>query len=338
MHVFLKGNPAPECVVVTMNPSGCAAGTVANGTEFNVTVTVDPRACTNKSFGAAPYVGAFAGGDVALITNARVGSARGAVKPPRTNNGERALASANAILNVQGGIGTATFRVQTGTSGGPFVVGLVIIWSPDRQMDFEGRLKNLAVFNCAQPPPPAIGSLVSKLLLLPGKAYRHIHDPITVTALALDANKAPIANASVVLAVYGDCDPWVSQTNYTTDAAGQATFTIKSMKPGALSVVAAMVDSNGLPVVSYPAHIIYFDEHSYIDEREEQYYGHGHGDHKHGGHGDGGYQGDEDQEHGNGAGYKGGDLDDDKGYSRYVTERVQLGCSCYDCPATALAV
>jgi len=127
-------------------------------------------------------------------------------------------------------------------------------------------------------PPPSVGSPVASIVLLPTKAYRHVHDPITVTAIALDANKAPIANASVVLAVYGDCDPWVSQTNYTTNAAGQAFFTIKSMKAGALSVVAAMVDRRGLPVVSYPSHIIYFNEHSYIDEREEQYYGSDHGD------------------------------------------------------------
>lgn len=49
------------------------------------------------------------------------------------------------------------------------------------------------------------------------------------------------------------------------------------MQPGALSLVAAMVDSQGLPVVSHPSHVIFFDEHSYIDKREEDYY-RGHGD------------------------------------------------------------
>jgi len=274
--------------------------------------------------------------------------------------------SRGVTLVVQGSIGTATLTVRPGAPGRPFAAAITSI-NADANLGTTDR--PLAVFNCPAinhqspppPPPPAIGSNVSKLLVLPAKAYRHVHDPITVTAIALNANHTPIANASVVLAVYGDCDPLVSRSNYTTNAAGQATFTIISTKPGALSAVAALVDSKGLPVVSYPAHIIYFDEHSYIDEREEQYYGPNHhkhnddgygdsgykrdDDYKHGddGYGDsgykrddgyrghedheqygGGYQGDDDHESSGGVGYRGDDLDDDKGYSRCVTERVQL--------------
>lgn len=125
------------------------------------------------------------------------------------------------------------------------------------------------------------GPPVARLLLSPAKAYRHVHGPITVTALALDANSAPVSGAQVVLATYGDCEPRINQGNATTTAAGEATCTFMSTEPGAVSVVAATVNTQGLPVVSNPSHIIFFEEHHDIEEREDDYYKRGdeyHGD------------------------------------------------------------
>jgi len=208
------------------------------------------------------------------------------------------------ILVVSGRQATANFTVRILEDGGARGIGPALVSaigvSNIRYPGISGGVPGyfpggsaLFLTNCAEPVDPGTRPAVAKVVLLPAKAYRHVHDPITVSATALDANNAPIANASVVLAVYGDCDPWVSRLNYTTNAAGQAFFTIMSTQPGAVSVVAAMVDSNGLPVLSLASHVIFFEEHSYIDEREEQYFGrHGHA------HGDKPYGGDEEEQYG----------------------------------------
>jgi len=211
-------------------------------------------------------------------------STRQAGQAPHTRDGSAGRAPTNgseqviAVRSTNGGFfsgftdrGWATFRVD-----GDGAIGVQPFEIYSTGNEFSGGFDGPYLFvntDCqsgggGQP----VGSPVSKLLLLPAKAYRHVHDPITVTAIALDANKAPVPNAQVVLAAYGDCEPWVNQGNATTNAAGQASFTIMSTKPGAVSVVAASVNTQGLPVVSYASHILFFEDHHYIDEREEQYY------------------------------------------------------------------
>jgi len=110
------------------------------------------------------------------------------------------------------------------------------------------------IFNQAEAPaPPPIGSPVAKLQLSPAKSYRHCDDTITLSALAVDVNGAPVANATVTFAAYGDCVPSNKQISAVTDASGIAIITMWSEEPGAVSVVAATVNTQGFPVLSQPA-------------------------------------------------------------------------------------
>jgi hypothetical protein len=107
----------------------------------------------------------------------------------------------------------------------------------------------------------AIGAPVSKLKLIPSKAYRHCDDPLTITALAVDANNDPVSGANVAFSVFGDCHPAGEKIVKTTAANGIASITVESHVPGVDSIVAA-VDVNGAPVLSDPAHVHYFEERS----------------------------------------------------------------------------
>jgi hypothetical protein len=116
---------------------------------------------------------------------------------------------------------------------------------------------------------------VSKLKLIANKAYRHVHDPATVTVLATDANNNPVSGAKLVFSVFGDCKPTSDMAAKTTNANGVASVTLSSDEPGAVSVVAAGVGATGAPVLSSAAHIIYFEHRGYADEREREYFGEG---------------------------------------------------------------
>lgn len=118
----------------------------------------------------------------------------------------------------------------------------------------------------------AVQNPIAKLKLVPTKAYRHCGDPITLTALAVDANNAPVPNAKVAFSTFGDCDPTTDKPIQTTNANGIATVTLMSHEPGAASVVAAGVDANGGPVLSDASHIFYYVERHHADERERDYY------------------------------------------------------------------
>jgi hypothetical protein len=123
-------------------------------------------------------------------------------------------------------------------------------------------------------PPVAINT-VSKLLLLPSKAYRHCGDPITVIALALNATGGAVVGAKVALSVQGDGKHSTSdQVIRTTDAVGRASFVIYGDKPEALSVVAAATGVDGAPVLSNPSHIFFFKERHHMEHREREYYEH----------------------------------------------------------------
>lgn len=112
---------------------------------------------------------------------------------------------------------------------------------------------------------------VAKLLLSPTKAYRRCGDPVTLTALALDANHAPVPGVNISFAVYGDCAPEYSRPELT-GVSGKTTVTIASREPGAVAVVAATQGPAGT-VFSHPSHVVFFEEHSYVDRREHEYYG-----------------------------------------------------------------
>lgn len=114
---------------------------------------------------------------------------------------------------------------------------------------------------------------VASLLLYPSKAYRHVHDSITLTAKALDASGQPVANAPVSFATFGDCKPTLDTVVRNTNAAGYASVTLQSNKPGAVAVVAAAVNDQGVAVLSQPSHVFFYEEHRYVEEREPKYYG-----------------------------------------------------------------
>lgn len=117
------------------------------------------------------------------------------------------------------------------------------------------------------------GGTVASLKLHPAKAYRHIHDSITLTATALDANGTQVQGATVVFAVHGDCHPRTTQPpRVVTDAAGRATFRVAADKPGAVTVVAATLGANGVPVVSESSVVFFFADHHSRDERERRFY------------------------------------------------------------------
>lgn len=60
-----------------------------------------------------------------------------------------------------------------------------------------------------------------------------------LTAVVLDANKAPAPGVKVSFSVFGDCDPDTDSTIKTTGADGTVTVRLLARKPGAVSVVAA---------------------------------------------------------------------------------------------------
>jgi len=83
-----------------------------------------------------------------------------------------------------------------------------------------------------------------------------------------------VVNATVAFAAYGDCVPTTQQVSaVTADASGIATITMLSHEPGAVSVVAATVNTQGAPVLSQPSHIFFFNERHHADEREREYFG-----------------------------------------------------------------
>jgi hypothetical protein len=119
------------------------------------------------------------------------------------------------------------------------------------------------------------GPAITKLTLIPSKAYRRCHDPITLSALATDAAGAPVAGAKVAFSAFGDCHPDSDKAVKTTGASGIATITLNSHVPGVESVVAAGVEANGAPVLSDAAHVHFYIERHHAESRERQYYGRG---------------------------------------------------------------
>lgn len=139
----------------------------------------------------------------------------------------------------------------------------------------DGSSKSLTFLGKPPVAPPSVASTVSKLLLLPSKAYRRCHDPLTVVALALNATAGAVAGATKAFSVEGDGKHSGSdQIIKTTDATGRASFVIYSDMPEAVSVVAAATGVDGAPVLSHPSHVFFFEERHHVDRREREYYEH----------------------------------------------------------------
>lgn len=128
-----------------------------------------------------------------------------------------------------------------------------------------------ATCNCPPPPPPAAVRGVAELKLRPFIVYRHIHDPVTVTAMAFGADGLPVANATVAFAVYGECQNINDGMVKTADANGFVEVTLTSVAPGAVIVVAAAVNDQRVAVLSDPVRVFFVDDYSnYVREKERE--------------------------------------------------------------------
>jgi hypothetical protein len=118
------------------------------------------------------------------------------------------------------------------------------------------------------------GTPITSLKLVPYKAYRRLDDPITINAVAVDANNDPVAGAKVVYSVAGDCKPETlgGESVVTTVSMGVAAITVSGREPGMISVVAAGVNVNREPGVTKASHIFHCDDRRHADEREREYY------------------------------------------------------------------
>lgn len=110
-------------------------------------------------------------------------------------------------------------------------------------------------------PVPSRSAPVASIKLTPHKARRHCGDPLTITAVAKDANGAPVAGAKVTCLAHGDCHPTNPLATATTDANGVAIYTLSANEPGIAVVVASGVDATGAAVLSNVVHVYYEGHH-----------------------------------------------------------------------------
>lgn len=169
------------------------------------------------------------------------------------------------LLDLSSGI--ASFDV---TPAGPGRISIVAYSISSRPL----AAPLVLLINCN---PPA----VSKVQLAPLKAYRHVHDAISLTARVTDALGAPVSGAKLAFAVFGNCAPSADNAVKTTGADGTATVTLAASRPGVVSVVAASLDVTGTPMLLDHSHVFYyFSERHHAEERERQYFGQGDGCHR----------------------------------------------------------
>jgi len=169
------------------------------------------------------------------------------------------------VLSDASGVATATLNID---GPGPIIVYAGVV---DNTATYQPTA--LVINGQAASGGGGVGSHVARLLLAPTKSYRHCDDAITLQAYALDTNNAPVVNATVAIAVYGDCEPTTQHVSGTTDEHGIATLTLLSKEPGVVSVMAAAVNSQGAPVLSQPSHVFFFNERHHAEEREREYFG-----------------------------------------------------------------
>jgi hypothetical protein len=178
-------------------------------------------------------------------------------------------------------------KVFAADENGVVTANLIVTGAGPIIVTVEGAVGIDGFYDLADPSGTVINSglvlaPVSKLKLVPSKAYRHVGDPITITALALDANNGPVPNAEVAFSVSGNCEPTTDTLLKTTSATGIATVTVTARRPGVVTVVASGVGASGSPLVAQEAaHVEFFEErHSrerHYEEHMERDYYHGPG-------------------------------------------------------------
>jgi hypothetical protein len=269
MHVFAKGF-SEFCWTVTIGVS--PAANVSVGSKVNVTVTditYDCVAC------GAPFCSGGVSSYTLTEDNVRVGMGlQGPAwdvevsAPP----GQRQASFVKQSFEARTVSGQAWALIEVGSDEAPVIVSVDAVFEGFQTTVFEPN--TVTITGVAAPQPSSLDfPPVSQLLLLPSKAYRKTHDSITLTAKALDSAGTPVVNASVSFATFGDCKPVLDTVVRNTNAAGTAGVTLKSHQPGAVAVVAAAANEQGVAVLSQPAHVIFYEEHHYVEEREPKYYG-----------------------------------------------------------------
>lgn len=98
---------------------------------------------------------------------------------------------------------------------------------------------------------------IGEVLLLPRKAVRHVHQPVTVTAVVLAPNGLPLSGVTVAFSMFGDCHPMphLQPAVAVTDAKGWAATTVRSAVPGSVSVVATAQVPGGAVLQSAATHL-----------------------------------------------------------------------------------
>lgn len=241
--MFLKGGPEPSCATasISVDPS-CS---VANDESVTLTVTLDTSECSG-TFGSCPYIRLLVDAGPAefveyddasncvkrrtdnitahshhsnsesptkKVPHSRKRAPHSRRRAPHSRQEPQVSVIVKLTEQDNGDLGaTATLAVN---GPGPSLVRLEAIRDSNTNLDGSPVGTTEVFINCGGvcdgQPPVIIGSPVSKLLLLPAKAYRHVHDSITLTAIATNDTGAPVPNAQVVFAVHGDCDPWVDK-------------------------------------------------------------------------------------------------------------------------------
>jgi hypothetical protein len=103
------------------------------------------------------------------------------------------------------------------------------------------------------------------VLLLPRKAVRHVHQPVTVTAVVLAPNRQPLSGVTVAFSMFGNRHPvpQLQPAVAVTDDKGWATTTVRSTAPGGVSIVATAQAPGGGAVLQSAATHLEFVGHEY---------------------------------------------------------------------------
>jgi hypothetical protein len=114
------------------------------------------------------------------------------------------------------------------------------------------------------------------VLLLPREAVRHVHQPVTVTAVVLAPNRLPLSGVTVAFSIFGNRHPMpqLQPAMAVTDDKGWAATTVRSAAPGSVSIVATAQAPNGAMLESAATHLE-FGGHEYGQHgsREDSYDG-----------------------------------------------------------------
>lgn len=246
VHIFLKSEPLSTNLVATLTPSA-AKSSVGSSLLVDIAVTGHVKRIVETPAAGTPLYLVLTGPGVITSTSpAPTGSRKAATLPSDI--------SSNAITFTDTS-GHASFTVKA------LAVGTIRVAVLSDLFSKGNFLTSIDIIVVA----------ASKLLLLPAKLYRRCLDPATLTVKAVNSVGNPVAGVNVSVAVSGDCNPEYTST-VLTGADGKASVLIRGFEPGAVAVVAAAQGNDGI-IISAPTHVIFFDDHKYLEEREQDYYG-----------------------------------------------------------------